>query len=95
MGPYREREVTVDVIAGMYWKVQLKQTAGMELTVSLREVVLDAIYRKSKGMGEYRYRLGYSLRTSTDLRIVEELLTETIREVSRVMGKAEEKSPTY
>ena len=67
----------------------------MELTVSLSEVVLDAIYRKSKGMGEYRYRLGYSLRTSTDLRIVEELFTGTMREVSRVMGKAEEKSPTY
>ncbi len=72
--------------------MQLKQTAGMELTVSLREVVLDAIYRKSKGMGEYRYRLGYYLSISTDLRIVEEL---TMREVSRVIGKAEEKRPTY
>ena len=62
------------------------------MTVSLREVVLDAIYRKSKGMGEYRYRLGYYLSISTDLRIVEEL---TMREVSRVIGRAEEKRPTY
>ena len=65
------------------------------MTVSLREVVLDAIYRKSKGMGEYRYRLGYCLSISTDLRIVEELFIGTMRVVSRVMGKAEEKRPTY